>query len=97
MEKKTVGMLAFVVTILLFGIPGLCGLCFGSTFVFAGAIPGADIDIAGSSDPAMAIASGIGMLCLSLLCIAIPAVVGFIALRQKSGSASVNDPDYLSE
>ena len=54
MEKKTVGIVALVITILLCGLPGLCGLCAGPIFVLVGAIPGADIDIFGSNDPAAA-------------------------------------------
>jgi hypothetical protein len=52
-------------------------------FAIVGAIPGSDIDIGGSSDPAAAIGTGIAMLCVSLIFIAIPVVVGFVTLRDK--------------
>lgn len=83
MDKKTVGIIATVATALLCGCPGLFGLCFGATFAIAGFIPGSDIDIMGSSDPQAAITTGIVTLCVSVIFIAIPIVVGFLMLRKK--------------
>ncbi len=83
MDKKTGGLIATIGTTLVCGLPGLCLCLFGGTFAFAGTIPGADIDVGGSSDPKAAMATGIAMLCFSLILIAIPAVVGFFTLRNK--------------
>ena len=83
MDKKTGGMIATVATTLVCGLPGLCLCLFGGMFSTVGTIPGADIDIGGSNDPAAAIATGLGMLCFSLILIAIPAIVGFFTLRNK--------------
>ena len=97
MEKKTIGIIALVVTILFCGLPGLCGLCAGPIFVLAGAVPGSDIDIFGSNDPGAAIAYGIGTICISALFVIIPVVVGFLTLRNKSDALSADEQGYLSE
>ncbi len=90
MEKKTIGIVIFVLTILCCGLPGLCGLCAGPLYVIAGAVPGSEIDIFGSNDPSAAIAYGIGTICLSVLFIAIPVVVGFLTLRKQSDPLDEN-------
>lgn len=83
MDKKTTGLIATIATALLCGCPGLFGLCFGSTSVLASLIPGADINVFGSNDPAAATTMGIASLCLSVIFIAIPIVVGIVTLRNK--------------
>ena len=57
----------------------------GSTSVLASLAPGADIDVFGSSDPSSATTMGIVFLCLSMIFIAIPIVVGVMTLRKKPG------------
>ena len=82
-SKRNTALIATIAATVFCGLPGLC-LCFmGAMFAFVGGIPGADIDIAGSSDPQAAIGTGIGMLCVSLIFIAIPVVVGFVTMRKK--------------
>ena len=83
MDKKTTGLIATIATALLCGCPGLFGLCFGSTSVLASLVPGANIDIFGSNDPAAATTMGITSLCLSVIFIVIPIVVGVVTLRKK--------------
>lgn len=97
MEKKSVGLLALVITIMLCGLPGLCGLCAGPIFVLVGFIPGSEVDIFGSNDPMAAVIYGIGTICISVLLVAIPVVIGFLTLRMKSETTDVEDPGYLSE
>jgi hypothetical protein len=96
MEKKTVGIIATIVTVLLCGCPGLISLCSGAMFAIVGMIPGADIDMAGSSDPASAIAFGIGGICVGVIFVAIPIVVGIVTLRKPKanvvGSVDINEP-----
>lgn len=87
MDKKTTGLIATIATALLCGCPGLFGLCMGGMFAIVGTIPGSNIDIGGSSDPAAAIGTGIAMLCVSVIFIAIPIVVGFVTLRNKPEEA----------
>jgi hypothetical protein len=90
MDKKTGSMIALVATILCCGLPGCFSLCFGSIFVIAGVVPGSNIDIGGSSDPTTAIGTGIAMLCVSLILIAIPLAVAFFTLRKKPAPAAEN-------
>ena len=83
MDKKNVGIIATVATALLCGCPGLFGVCWGLIAAVVSQIPGADIDIGGSSDPQTALITGIGALCLGVIFVAIPVVVGFVTLRKK--------------
>jgi hypothetical protein len=57
-------------------------------------IPGATIDIFGSNDPRTALFTGLGMLCLGVIFIAIPFVVGFLTLRQRPEAA---EPEPVSD
>lgn len=91
MEKRQIGLIATIATVLCCGLPGCASLCFGATFALAGGIPGAEIDMFGSSDPAAAIGTGIALLCGGIIFIAIPVVVGFLTLRKKP--AAVETPD----
>ena len=88
MDKKTTGLIATIATAILCGCPGLVGLCMGAMFALVGAIPGSDIDVMGSSDPSAAIGTGLGMLCVGVIFIAIPIVVGFVTLRNKPEGAA---------
>ena len=83
MDKKTIGIIALVVSILCCALPGLVGFCSGAVFVLVGTIPGSEIDIFGSSDPSAAIGVGVAALCVSLIGILLPIVVGFTMLREK--------------
>ncbi len=90
MEKKTGGIIATVVTALCCGLPGCFSLCFGLISAFASAVPGADIDIGGSSDPTAALMTGIASVCGGIIFIAIPIAVGFFTLRKKPAPAGAN-------
>ncbi|MBK8418312.1 hypothetical protein [Candidatus Villigracilis saccharophilus] len=93
MDPKTKGIIATIASVVLCGCPGLFMCFFGATSVFASSIPGADIDVMGSSDPAAATTMGIVFLCLSLIFIAIPIAVGFFSFRKKPAVVvSNNEP-----
>ncbi|MDD2694775.1 MAG: hypothetical protein PHS96_02975 [Anaerolineales bacterium] len=91
MDKKTTGIIATVVTALLCGCPGLAAVCWGALAAIASFVPGADIDIMGSRDPQSALTTGLGALCLGIVFIAIPVVVGFVTLRKKPDETPVID------
>jgi hypothetical protein len=95
MDTKTRGIVATILAVGLCGCPGLCLCLFGAISTFASFVPGADINIGGSSDPAAATAMGIGTLCLSVLFIAVPIVVGFFMLRKKPEAATVSNNETL--
>lgn len=88
MDKKTTGLIATISTALLCGCPGLFALCIGGTSVLASFIPDANIDVFGSNDPAVATTMGFVFLCLSVIFIAIPIVVGVVTLRNKPEEAA---------
>jgi hypothetical protein len=91
MDKQTTGIVATIAAVLLCGCPGLLGLCWGAIAIPASLIPGADIDIFGSSDAQAAFAIGIVALCLGVILVAIPVVVGFVTLRDKKEPTPVSD------
>jgi len=93
MDKKTTGIIATIVAVLLCGCPGLISLCMGLMFALVGGIPGAEIDMWGSNDPQSAITFGIAAICLGVLFVAIPVVVGFVTLRNKPAPVAVSAPD----
>ncbi len=94
MDPKTKGIFATIAAVILCGCPGLFMCFFGAISTFVSFVPGADINVGGSSDPAAATAMGIGALCLSVIFIAIPMLVGFFMLRKKPGTdaAFSNEP-----
>lgn len=83
MEKRTVGIAATAITALCCGCPGLFSLCWGALAAVVSFVPNANINIGGSSDPKMALLTGVGACCGGLLFIAIPIAVGFVMLRNK--------------
>jgi hypothetical protein len=77
--KKTGAIIGTVAAILLCGLPGLCGLCPVSIWIFTGSFP----DFTGTSYYLPA-AWGALPLCLSVLFIAIAVVVPILTLRKKT-------------
>lgn len=92
MDKRTTAIIATVVTGLLCGCPGLAILCFGTLAIPVSSTPGAQIDIFGSNDPQSLLTAGIVGLCLGVLLIAIPVVVGFTTLRNRPAPAGMVVP-----
>ncbi len=88
MDKKTTSIVATVVAAFLCGCPGLFSICWGGMFAIISFIPGAEIDVMGSSDPTSALYTGIGALCGGVLLVLIPVAVGFFTLRKKPEAPS---------
>lgn len=91
MNTKNKGLIATIAAVVLCGCPGLFMCFMGAMYAFVGSVPGADIDINGSSDPSSAITLGISLLCVSIIFIAIPVAVGFFTMRKKP-AASGDEP-----
>jgi len=87
MDKRTIGIIATLATILLCGCPGLLAVFMGAIFAVVSFVPDAKIDIGGSNDPKAALAFGVGALCLGIIFIIVPIVVGFLTLRNKPVTA----------
>ena len=93
MDKRTAGIIATVAAVVLCGCPGLFSLCLGALAAFVSFVPGANIDIGGSNEPRSALVTGIGALCVGVLFIAIPFVVGYFTLRRRGTEViDVNEP-----
>ena len=94
MDKRTTSIIATLITVVVCGCPGLIALCMGAMFAVISFIPNADIDIFGSSDPNDALTFGVVTICVGIIFVLIPAIVGFVTLRKKKTSAPIqfNEP-----
>jgi preprotein translocase subunit SecF len=92
MNNKNTSLIATIVAVVLCGCPGLFGLCFGAVSLLASFVPGAEIDVFGSSDPAAATTMGLVALCLSIVFIAIPVIVWFVTRRKEPATMPDNEP-----
>lgn len=92
MNNRNTSLIATIAAVVLCGCPGLFGLCFGLTSVFASFIPGAQIDVFGNTDPQSATTMGLVSLCLSVVFLAIPVVVWFVTRRREAAAVSDNEP-----
>ena len=77
MDKRTTGIIATLITVVVCGCPGLFALCMGAMFAVISFIPGADININGSSDPKDALTFGVVAICAGIIFVLIPTIVGF--------------------
>ncbi len=91
MNNKTPAIIATVATALLCGCPGLFLLCIGPLMAVISQVPGANIDIFGSQDPSSALTTGVVLLCLGLIFVAIPIIVGIVTLRKKPNQRTSSD------
>ena len=83
MDKRTTGLIATIATAVLCGCPGIFICLFGA------------LTAAGQgtfNDASLPPTVGFVLLCLSLIFIAIPIVVGFVTLRKKPAEAEVPAP-----
>jgi hypothetical protein len=89
MDTKTKGIVATIAAVVLCGCPGLFMCIFGA-FTATGSMPFSTevngISNSGTLPPTV----GFVLLCLSLIFILIPIVVGFFMLRKKPEAASTN-------
>lgn len=83
MDRRTTGIIATLIAVLLCGCPGLLLLFTGAVTAFASQVPGANIDIGGRNDAQAALSWGMAILCLGVLLVAIPVVVGILTLRNR--------------
>src|SRR5262245_6772528 len=88
MNNKNTRIIGLVVAVLLCGCPGLFALCWGGLTAIISFVPGADINIGGSSDPSAALSSGITSLCIGILFLIVTAAAGYFALRKQPDSSS---------
>jgi hypothetical protein len=82
--NRNTGLIATIVTAVLCGCPGLFSCFWGLIASVVSFIPGAEIDIGGSSDPMMALLSGVVAIVMGIVLVVIPAAVWFFTVRGKS-------------
>ena len=87
MNNKTTGIVATVATAVLCGCPGLF-LCLFGALSAAGRGTFTGPFSRGTIHPFI----GLGLMCFSLILIAIPVVVGFLTLRNKPVAQNTNTP-----
>ena len=73
MDKKTTSILVVLFTVFCCGLPGLCGLCFGSLSVLGSFTPNNGIP---PEDIALTIGVSVMVMGLSLIAVAIPLGIG---------------------
>jgi hypothetical protein len=88
MDQRTTGIITTVVTALLCGCSGLVCIFAGGITSLVSFAPDAQIDIFGRTDPQAAFGAGIGLLCLGIVFVFIPVLVGFLTLRKKPRPAA---------
>ncbi|HEX9012075.1 MAG TPA: hypothetical protein VF813_01115 [Anaerolineaceae bacterium] len=91
MENRTVAIISTIAAVLLCGCPGLFLCAFGAATA-TGNMP-YNTDVFGTtSSGQMAPSWGYAMLCVALIFILIPILVGFFTLRRKPAHAPVVPP-----
>jgi len=83
MDTKTKGIVATVASVVLCGCPGLFICLFGALTASGNGT---------FNNQSLSPTVGFVLLCLSLIFIIIPIVVGFFMLRKKPEAVSTNDP-----
>lgn len=92
MNPRTTAILATVVAILACGCPGLFGIFMGGMFALISFMPGADINMFGSSDPQSALTFGAATLCVSAGMVLIAVAVIFFSWRRSAKPPAVPGP-----
>lgn len=91
-NQRNIQLIATLAAVVLCGCPGLFGLCFGLSSVFASFVPGAEIDVFGSNDPQAATAMGLVSFCVSVIFLAIPVVTWFLTRPKQTATLPDNEP-----
>ncbi len=88
MNNKNVPIIVAVLSTVLCGCPGACSLLFGGLFAAISFIPGAEIDLMGSSDPQAALLFGLTNVCVGavMVLVATGAIVWAWRARQHSAA-----------
>jgi hypothetical protein len=84
MENKTTAIVATLITTLLCGIPGLTSLCLGVVITLAGPVfdtPNSDLLLISA------------FVCLGIIFITIPIVVGILTFRKRPSKTPKFNPD----
>ena len=91
MDKRTQGILATVAAVLLCGCPGVF-LCIFGAFAATGNMPFSTELNGVTNSGTMPPTAGYVLLCLSLMLLVVPLVVGFFMLRRKPAPMTTDQP-----
>ena len=83
MNNRTTGIVITVIVVLIFGCPGLVCLCSGAFAALVGLSGDPYYYFGVDAQPTLALISGLLFICLSVVLIAIPFIVGFLLIRRK--------------
>lgn len=83
MNNKNIPIIVAVLSAVLCGCPGACSLLFGGMFATISLIPGAEINVMGSSDPQAGILFGLSSMCIGAVMVAVMAGAIFWAWRER--------------
>ena len=89
MDKKTVAIIVTVIAVLLCGCPGLLGVFGGGLFAIVSFIPGASIDVMGSSNPQSALTTGLIGLCGGLIFVLIAVIAIYLVWRRNKADSAL--------
>lgn len=87
MNNKNIPIIIAVLSTLLCGCPGACSLLFGGMFAVISLVPGANLDVMGSSDPQTALMFGLANVCVGAVMVLIAAGAVFWAWRARQAAA----------
>jgi len=90
--NRNTALIATIASVVLCGCPGLFACFFGVIMAGVSQTPGADINVLGSNDPTTALIFGLGAICVSLILIVIPVVVGIFTFRSAAASTPPAPP-----
>ena len=92
MEKKTAGIIGVIAAILLCAIPGLVTACLAVLAIYGGVAPDSGMP---SDEVAVVVGCSIALIGLSLVFIAVPVLVWFFVLRDKSPKVDDLGSDFV--
>ena len=93
MDKRTVGIIATIASVLFCACPGLFACVFGA--VMAAGTPINVTDFSGQTTTQTGpVWLAISLLCVGLLLVAVPVVVGFLTLRNRPASQAVVNSNF---
>ena len=95
MNSRTAGILTTSIAAIICGCPGILILCVGAALAFSSLIPGVQVELPSENPPRSAIAFGLGAFCLGMILIAIPIIVGLLALRNRPEMVVATDEELI--
>ena len=90
-NNKNIGIVATIVTVVLCGLPALIGLCLAMSFLYSGVTAGGGVVEMTGDEQTNLLVSGVATLCISVVFLLIPILVGFFTFRKKPTPKPVID------